>query len=283
MENKAKDLKKVSFGIAIMFVVYWIYRFFIGKHLHISDSLKSIISTIVLYVVGLGLFVFITKDVTEDKYKKENLSTKTYLTCFFLQFCALVVFILATGLLVNITKTVPTERDNLSFHMLFSLLVFAPVVEELVFRHFLASKLLKYGQPFYILVSSFCFCIVHGVSLGIPSIIYTFLLGLNWSYLMVKTGNILIPIIFHSLSNLFGGILPQIIMSISDQLFSIYVILAIILAIVGLILFIRNKKDFTFEDKIFSQNNLKQLFTNKGIIFLILATISFMLIKYLIN
>ena len=72
-------------------------------------------------------------------------------------------------------------------------------------------------------------------------------------------------------------------MSISDQLFSIYVILVIILAIVGLILFIRNKKDFTFEDKIFSQNNLKQLFTNKGIIFLILATISFMLIKYLIN
>lgn len=281
MENKVKDLRKISFAIAIMFLVYWIYSFFIGNHLQISDGLKSIISTIMLYVVGLGLFVFITKDITESKYKKKNLPVKTYLICFFLQFFALVVFILATGLLITITKTAPAEKDNLSFYMLFSLLVFAPVVEELVFRHLFANKLLKYGEAFFILVSAFCFCIVHGVSLGIPSIIYTFLLGLNWSYLLVKTGNILMPIIYHSLSNLFGGILPQIIMTVSDQLFSVYIIVVIIFAVIGLILFVKNKKDFTFEDKIFSQNNLKQLVTNEGIIFLTLATISFMLTKHL--
>jgi hypothetical protein len=84
------------------------------------------------------------------------------------------------------------------------------------------------------------------------------------------------------MSNFFGAVLSQLILIFSEKLFPIYFVLVILLAITGLILFVRNKKDFTFEDKVFSKDNLKQLFTNKGIIFLILATVSFMLIKNII-
>ncbi len=282
MENKTKDLTKVGFGIAVMFLVSWIYGFFIAGHLPISNLLKSIILLVVLYTIGLGLFIYITKDVTENVYKKGKLSFKTYLTCFLLQFCALFLTMLINVVLIVVLKANPTGTDSLSLPVLLSLLVVAPIFEELVFRHIFAKKLLKYGEAFFVLVSAFCFCVVHGVSAGIPTIIYTFILGLIWSYLLVKTGNIWMPIFYHSISNFFGSILAQMIFAFSEKLFPIYLIMIIVFAVAGLIMFIRNKKDFSFEDKVFSKDNLKQLFTNKGIIFLILATISFMLIKNVI-
>lgn len=279
MDNKTKDLTRVSFGITIMFLVFWIYNFFLAKYLPISEPLKSLISTISLYVVGLGLFIFITRDIDETKYKKGKLSFKTYLICFLLQFSALIIMLLLTALSTFFTKKVPSVSNNLSLPMLFSLLVFAPIVEEIVFRYVFAKKLLKYGEAFFVLVSAFCFCIVHGVSIGINAIVYTFILGLIWSYLLVKTGNVWISVIYHSLSNFFGAILSQIILTYFEQLFPLYFILIIVSAISGLILFIKNKKDFTFADKVFSRNNLKTIFTNKGIMFLTLATITFMIIK----
>ncbi len=196
MDNKVKDLTRVGLGITIMFLFAWVYTFFIGKNLSISENLKSLVSSILLYVVGSGLFIYITKDISEKDYAKGELPFKTFLTCFFLQFTALLIFTLVSSLLVSVTKKAPAERDNLSLHMLFSLLIFAPVVEEIVFRHLFARKLLEYGDAFYVFVSSFCFSLVHGVSIGIPSIIYTFILGLIWSYLLVKTGDIKITIVF---------------------------------------------------------------------------------------
>ncbi|MGI6608442.1 MAG: CPBP family intramembrane glutamic endopeptidase [Erysipelotrichaceae bacterium] len=279
MENKIKDLTKMSSAVAFMFSVYWIYNFFISEYLPASGYLRAVISLIVLYVVGFGLLLFITKDITENEYKKEKLTFKTAVICFFLQFSAFVVSALVRGLIIFITKKIPNEDNYLTFPMLFSLLFLAPVLEELIFRYIFGKKLLKYGPSFYMLISSFCFCIVHGVSVGVATVIYTFLLGLIWSYLIVKTKNIVVTIIYHSLSNFFGGILPQIIVNASEQLFSIYFIIIIVCAVAGLVLFLINKKEFTVDEKIFSCKNLRELFTNKGIVFLISATIIFMFIK----
>lgn len=283
MDNKDKDLARAGLGITIMFLVARIYTFFIGKNLSISENLKLLIGSIILYTVGLSSFIYIAKDISEKDYKKGKLPFKTILTCFLLQFAALLIFTIINGLLISVTKKAPAARDNLSLYMLFSLMIFAPVLEEFVFRHLFAKKLLEYGDAFYILVSSFCFALLHGVSLGIPSIIYTFILGLIWSYLLLKTGDIKISIIFHSLSNFFGGILTQLLLKISDKIFSVYFILIILLSIAGLLLFIKNRQDFALDDKIFNADNLKQVFRNKGILFFTTMTVLFMIIKGIIK
>lgn len=46
MNEKKKDLEKVSFGIAIMFGIYWIYSIFIQKNLNIQPVFKTIIGFI---------------------------------------------------------------------------------------------------------------------------------------------------------------------------------------------------------------------------------------------
>ena len=282
MNNKVKDLEKVSFGIAIMFGIYWIYACFIKQHLQISDGFKTIIGLVILYVFGLGLFLHITRKIPAYKYEKKKLFFKSILLCFLLQFTSILVLTVLTNILtalcgINIT----TEIEATSLYMLFMLLIFNPIIEEIVFRKLFADKLLRYGERFYILVSSFCFAIVHGVSLGIPQIVYTFILGMIWSYLMVKTGNIRLVIIMHALSNLFGSIITQALLGVSIVATGFYSMLLILLGIIGLILFLINKKKIVLDgDKgLIRKTIIKEMLTNKGIIFYLVLTAIVIILK----
>lgn len=282
MNEKKKTLEKVSLGIAIMFGIYWIYSIFIQNSLNIQPIFKTIIGLVSLYGIGLFLFIKIIRKVPNTKLTKNKVSGKTIILCFLLQFTAIIIMSIITNIIAKISgQELSTDLNTLTPYMLFMLLIFNPIVEEFVFRKLFADKLLKYGELFYILVSSFCFAIVHGVSLGIPQIIYTFILGMIWSYLVVKTGSIKLSIILHSLSNLFGSIILQSLQGISMEVLGIYSMFMMLLGIIGLICFIKNKKNIVLDNqnKLFDKNILKDMFTNKGIIFYMILTIAMMILK----
>ena len=282
MNEKKKDLEKVSLGIAIMFGIYWIYSIFIQKNLNIQPIFKTIIGLVTLYVIGLFLFINITKKIPNTNIKKSKVNGKSITLCFLLQFTAFMIMSVLVNIFANISgQELSTDLNTLTPYMIFMLTVFNPIVEEFVFRKVFADKLLKYGELFYMMVSSFCFAIVHGVSLGIPQIIYTFILGMIWSYLFVKTGNIKLPILLHSLSNIFGSIIIQTLQGISMEITGMYSIFMMMLAIIGLICFIKNKKrvELDNKNKLLDKTIIKEMFTNKGIIFYTLLTISMMIIK----
>lgn len=282
MNEKKKDLEKVSLGIAIMFGIYWIYSIFIQKNLNIQPIFKTIIGLVTLYVIGLFLFINITKKIPNTNIKKSKVNGKSITLCFLLQFTAFMIMSVLVNIFANISgKELSADLNTLTPYMIFMLTVFNPIVEEFVFRKVFADKLLKYGELFYMMVSSFCFAIVHGVSLGIPQIIYTFILGMIWSYLFVKTGDIKLPILLHSLSNIFGSIIIQTLQGISMEITGMYSIFMMMLAIIGLICFIKNKKrvELDNKNKLLDKTIIKEMFTNKGIIFYTLLTISMMIIK----
>lgn len=282
MNNKSKDLEKVSFGIAIMFGMYWIYVCFIKQYLPINNEWKTIIGLVMLYVLGLGLFVRITHKIPIFLYEKKKISFQSILLCFLLQFTAiwiLTVFVNISAVLSGNNTSI--EMDATSLYMLFMLLIFNPIIEEIVFRKLFADKLLRYGERFYILVSSFCFAIVHGVSLGIPQIVYTFILGMIWAYLMVKTGDIKLTIIMHALSNLFGSIIIQTLLGVSMMAAGVYSMLLILLGIIGLVLFLMHKKKIVLDGDsgLIRKTIIKEIVTNKGILFYAVLTIIVMILK----
>ncbi|MBG9980399.1 CPBP family intramembrane glutamic endopeptidase [Facklamia lactis] len=280
---KSQELQKIAVGIATMYGVYWIYSLFIQSTLGLTGLLKSIIGMLILY--GLGLFIFVTmiRPISNSKINNETMSVKTILMCFILQFSALLVHFITANIFSKITgsELEGSSLETLTPYMLFILLIFNPIIEEFVFRKLFALKLLKHGEIFYILSSSFCFAIVHGVSLGIPSIIYTFLLGLIWSYIYVKTGNFILIILMHSLSNFFGSVLPQYLLSLSLEVAGIYVVLAAILGLVGFVLLFINRRKIILDNKnrVLDINIFKEIISNKGIIFYIGITVFMMIVK----
>jgi len=276
MNHKKKDLERVAFGIAVMFGIYWIYSCLIKQQLMVGDGMKTILGMVVLYVLGLGLFLCITRSIPVSPYEKKKISLQTVLLCFLLQFTAILVL----TVLVNISDSIgdndaSVDINAASGYMLFLLLVFNPIMEEFVFRKLFADKLLRYGERFYIFVSAFCFALVHGVSLGIPQIVYTFILGMAWAYLMTKTGDIKLVILLHALSNLFGSIITQMLLGISEVAAGIYSMSLIALGILGMVLFLAYKKKIVLDGKtgLFGKTVIKEILTNKGILFYIALTV----------
>ncbi|MEW7292897.1 CPBP family intramembrane glutamic endopeptidase [Aquimarina sp. 2304DJ70-9] len=95
-----------------------------------------------------------------------------------------------------------SKSSNLSvFYRGISVLIIAPIFEELFFRKFLFGELLKkYSSNVSILVSSICFSIIH-----LPSyrnLIPTFIFGIIACLIYKKTRNIFYTIILHFLANL---------------------------------------------------------------------------------
>lgn len=282
MDSKKKSIEKIGFGIAIMFLISWIWAIFIRNKLNLTSIQNTIIGIIVLYVIGLCLFKLIIKNIPNYKIEKGKISLKELVLCFLLQFSSILVMSVLTVILSKITgNEIGGEIDALTPLMLFQLLIFNPIIEEYVFRKLFADKLLKHGELLFMLTSSFCFSIVHGVSLGIPQILYTFILGMIWSYVYIKSGNLLVPIILHSLSNLFGSVIIQSLQSVSQIAVSIYSMCIMLMGIVGIILFFSNKKKIKIDNdnKLITKLALKYIFFNKGILFYIIITITMFIFK----
>lgn len=283
MRNKCKDLEKVALGIALMFGVYWLYAYFLQDRLDLQAGVEKVLGLVSLYGVGLGLFLLMIKGIPGGKLgERRKLPGKQLILCFLLQFSAIMIM----SVLVNILSAFgievsTTEINAVSPYMLFMLLVFNPITEEFVFRKLFAEKLLKYGERFYVLASAFCFAIVHGVSLGIPQVLYTFILGLIWGYVMAKTGDFKLVVVLHALSNLFGAVLLQLFMGIAMPLAGVYSILLMATGAVGLSIFMANCRKVVLDGEpgLVKNDVLKSIFINKGIWVYIVLTVVVMVVK----
>jgi len=290
MNNKTKDLEKTALGIAAMFGLFWLYSLFVRSLLPFPDIIKGILGIALLYVAGLGLFVLITKNVSKEPYarrEKGGVSVKTLILCFLLQcsaFMVLNILAIATSIFGGVSPS--SEITPMTNSMLFMLLIFNPVVEELVFRQLFASRLLKHGERFYVLASAYCFAVVHGVSIGFAHIVYTFILGLIWAYLTVKSGNIVLAIIMHAVSNLFNAVIIQLLgASISIEIMAVYSFLLMALGAIGLILFLINRKKIVLDGAsgLLDKKSIKDIFTNKGILLYTALTLVVIVLKNFIK
>lgn len=83
--------------------------------------------------------------------------------------------------------------------LIFLIVIIAPVVEEILFRGFLLRGFTaRYGAKWAILLSAILFSLIHMNPAQMPN---TFILGLVLGAIMLRTGNILIPILYHILNN----------------------------------------------------------------------------------
>jgi len=88
----------------------------------------------------------------------------------------------------------------------------------------------------------------------------------------------------HSLSNIFGSIVIQILQGISLEITGMYSMFMMLLAIIGLVCFLKNKKKVELDNnnKLLDKTIIKEMITNKGVVFYVFLTITMMIIKNMI-
>lgn len=108
-----------------------------------------------------------------------------------------------TGLPLN---TQPTTDVVLSMSLparLVLLCILPPILEELVFRKYLYTKLGGYGDWAYIFLSGLYFGLFHG---NLNQFVYAFLLGMVLAWLYLTTGRVVWGMVIHAIINIFGSL-----------------------------------------------------------------------------
>lgn len=122
--------------------------------------------------------------------------------------------------------------------------VIAPIVEEFFFRGVILSQLKRYGNGFAVVVSALLFSAYH---MSLPKLVFTFCMGIALGYIMVHTRNIVLPILVHSLNNLFSQFRQYIAGFLGETASDLFrygaIVLFIILGVISLLWLLRKRPD----------------------------------------
>lgn len=178
-----------------------------------SLETELIISSGVLYVVGLLVFSVGLKDIPCDKIAKKKMSVRSFIKASFMCYALLIItnligtlFTTAIGAIKGSPIINPVEElaMNADMTLLFVLTVIAaPIFEELFFRKFLIDRMVVYGEWISVVISGLMFGLFHGNLSQFP---YAFALGAFFAYIYIRTGKIIYPIIMHAIINFMGSI-----------------------------------------------------------------------------
>lgn len=103
-----------------------------------------------------------------------------------------------TGFKGNYAMPLPLDNAGWLILNLFLMAVLPAIFEEILFRGVIFNGLKQYGSKIAVLGSAALFMLMHG---GIEQTVYPFLVGLVLALVMLKTSNILYPIIIHFCNN----------------------------------------------------------------------------------
>ena len=178
-----------------------------------NDILSNLINVACQYGIGLPAAVLVLRRLPKDVNPSEKLSFKGFLGFF----CVCLTFMsvgsnIATAVmtfaesLTGRAITNPVESSTEGTHWAVNLVFFAilaPVLEELLFRKLICDRLLPLGEGYAVLLSAAVFGLAHG---NFYQFFYAFLVGAIFSYVYIKTGNLVYTTVFHVLINLLGGV-----------------------------------------------------------------------------
>lgn len=138
------------------------------------------------------------------KTKATIIKTKAY--SFINLFAMFFIFFIVMDVLIywiklpSISGSIFENEFKQSPGLFFTSMVFiAPILEELIFRGVMLSYVLKHKSDWTaILFSALLFGLVH---VSPDQVVWSFLGGIFLGYAYLKSKNILVPILFHSLNN----------------------------------------------------------------------------------
>lgn len=187
------------------------------------DSFDMTMKIIYMFFCDIG-YIIILFLLYKDKIKKDfkdyfknfstnfELSFKYYFVGVLIMMASnLIITIFFSGASANNEEAVRSLIDVAPLYMIFSVSIYAPFVEELIFRHsikdcFMGYRNNNFTKYLYIFISGFIFALMHILGQTTSYLDYFYIipymsLGIAFSSLYSKTDNIFSSISMHALHN----------------------------------------------------------------------------------
>lgn len=165
MTNKKCNLIIVTYFLGYNFLYSIIANFIVGLNAGNDDLIM-----LVIYGLILLNFVIIAKDFLKKEFNKFIINLKSYVVpiikYFFLHYFAIFASSLFISIFFSLNNTanniiVENSLSQLPISTIFSAVIFAPIVEELVFRKAIFTVFCKKNIYTGIIVSSLLFGFLH--------------------------------------------------------------------------------------------------------------------------
>lgn len=251
MDSKKSALivVRLLFATAVWFAIQRAYSMFADPLLEgaVPRLPRMVLaSMIVPYTIGLGAFYLIVRGMEANAPAggTAGVSPAAIGRYFVIQsglsFPVIVIANIATMMLGGQATGLSSEEiiGNLPFYIVL-LLAFNPLLEELLFRKLILERLTVLGARPAIICSALLFALPHALSLGLAQMLYTFILGLVWGYVTVKSGKLLPAILLHALSNIYGTFIPMIPRSLPIANLAFMVVYVLIMPVAAIVLAVR--------------------------------------------
>lgn len=175
----------------------------------------------------LAIVLFLTFSIRIPSKKSQPLDRMTLQKAFV--FFAVSIALMAVGSLMgnilthiigvflgnpmeNVVETMVT--DTKLFPLFVSVVIIAPVTEELLFRKILIDKLSRYGTWFSVVFSAVAFGVFHG---NFFQFFYASLMGVLLGYIYSIYGKIRYTVAIHMLINLLGSVVALYVSGIAES------------------------------------------------------------------
>lgn len=177
----------------------------------LNNTLKAV--TLILYeLIILAIILYAYKDELITSIKK--FSIKEFFKKYFKYWGLILLLMVASNSIVTIFTTADTSTNQeiiedtlkvLPAYILFSTIVIAPLLEEMIFR-FCIKKIIPKPSIIYILVSGLLFGTMHVIltMTNITDLLFIIpysVPGIVFAYLYNKTDNIFVPASIHFIHN----------------------------------------------------------------------------------
>lgn len=204
------------FGIVSIFFQYvlsYILRAVAVSHPQIRYAtwLDYIFVLIPMYVFAFPICSLVFKVAPKAPERSEKIKKSTLIAYFVMMipltlllnlFSIKLADVLSDGTATNPINEMITE---VNFWQVATVVILAPIVEELIFRKFLIDRTRQFGEKLAIFFSAFCFGLFH---MNIFQMLYAFAMGLLLAYIYTRSGRIKYTICIHMFFNFCGSVVP---------------------------------------------------------------------------
>lgn len=202
------NLRKILAFVFIFFLL-WIARqyLYLYVELSFSDYLRAV-SSIVIKIIFWILLSFIYSKVVykENLFRRLEFKNNKKGILYALTFGLL---LLSLNLAYNYISKGTLFDFNISLRGFVSAVVFAPIIEEIVFRGLILNKL-KLSLPFFWanFLTAILFVLIHfpgwliwGDGISLETSLSILLVSFIWGYMYKKSNSFLSPVLGHALNN----------------------------------------------------------------------------------
>lgn len=178
----------------------------------LSTDIRMIFSVVTTYGCAMPLIALLVKGMEVTKLEPHKMKWWQFLLAFVMCYSMIFVSNILGNVitaLIGLLKGGAVQNNLVSVVMSGNLLVnfvamviFAPIVEEYVFRKLIVDRTVKYGQSIAILSSGLMFGLFHG---NLNQFAYAMVLGCFFAFIYLRTGKLRITIIMHAIVNFMGS------------------------------------------------------------------------------